>query len=220
VKKNWVKILLVLSSFVIIVVSLVAIWYVRKHRDAYTINSVRPKEFPEILIVPEDAQRTDYSSPADTRRAAHTYRVSYEVNDPYPSARTYAFITDRLTSNGWRRLEYDLVSPHQPRFQVPLLPKYVDANVAKSYLPNDQGRNIFVLENRSEDWINSNNDEVITVNLWYYAELTTGKVYHDKVNVNLSYFGRESWLVSCVSRYKKLHPEEFNESATVPHIGK
>lgn len=213
--KKRVKILLVVSVFVIVVPSSLAIWYVRKHRDTYTINPVRPKDFPVILIVPEHAQRIDYSSPRDTRRAAHTYAVSYEVNDPYPSEGTYTFVMERLTLNGWRRLEYDLMNPHQPRFPVPLLPQYVDANIAKSYLPKDQKKNLFALENRREDWVNSN-DEVITVVLWYYGDLVTGRIYREKVNVNISYFDCKSWIGPYILRYKKVHAEEFNEVTTAP----
>lgn len=218
-KKKWVKILLALSVSVIIAASLGVIWYVRKHRDSCTINPVRPNDFPEILIVPENAQRIDYSSPKEPQRVSHIYRVSYEVDDSYPSEVTYAFIKDRLITNGWRRLEYDLMNPHQPRFPVPLLPQYVDANIAKSYLPKDRKRNVFALENRREDWVNSD-DEVVTVVFWYYADLTTGKICHGKVNVNLSYFGRKSWLASWVARYKKLHPEEFNEGSPTSQTGK
>ena len=213
-KKDWVKILLAFFSFVILAIFLVSIWYMKKHRDAYTINPVRPKEFPEILIVSEDAQRIDYSSPADTRRAAHTYMVSYEVNDPYPSERTYDFITKRLTSNGWQRLRYDLLNPQSPLWQAPFVPEYLDPNTVDILFPKRKQKGSYPVLWRKENWIKY--DDYIIVTLSYFADLSTKKVDRDRLHVGLEFFGRDSWIKPWILKYKQIHPEEFDEGTSVP----
>jgi len=189
--KKWVKVLIPLSAFVVIVCSAVAIWYVRRHHDVYTIHSIRPKDFPEILIVPEQAERVDYSSPSNTHRAPHTYRLSFVKKDPYPSENTLNFIREHLQSNGWQRLKYDLLNPHSPLWQAPFVPEYLDPNTVDILFPKRKQKGNYPVLWRKEDWIKD--DENINVALYYSSDLTTKKVNRDRLYVNLSSFGRKSW---------------------------
>jgi hypothetical protein len=131
------------------------------------------------------------------------------VKDPYPSENTRKFIREYLRSNGWQRLNYNLMNPDKPLSKRSLslfLPP--DAN----FIPPEEQKEDWPLV-WEENWVKDN--ESITV---YLAHLEPGtkQVCRDKVCVSLVLFDRKSWIVSWISRYKKLHPEEFKEGAAVP----
>jgi hypothetical protein len=204
--KKSTKALFFLCVLVVTVFSALAIWYVWRHHDIYTIHPIRPKDFPEILIATEHAEKVDYQSPSTTHCAPHTYQLSFVTKDPYPSENTRNFIREYLRSNGWQRLNYNLMNPDKPLSKRPLslfLPP--DAN----FIPPEEQKEDWPLV-WNEDWVKDN--ESIRVHL-LHLEPGTEQVCRDKVCVILVLFDRKSWMVPWISRYKKLHPEEFNEVA-------
>lgn len=210
------KVLLILCVLVVTVCSAVAIWYMRRQHDVYTIHPIRPKDFPEILIAPEHTEKVDYSSPSTTHRAPRTYSLSFVVNDPYPSKNTRNFIEQHLISNGWQHLNYLLLNPDVPvQYSNPILYQiWRDINELDKH-NRDKGE--WPLRWR-DDWLNKNNEHISI--FWGYVPRikdiiippTEENLDLNRLEVNMTFFERDSWVRPHILRYKELHPEEFKES--------
>jgi hypothetical protein len=203
--KNYVKLflsLLIIAGFLLPV----GVWYIMTKREIYKPNPTRPKDFPEILIAPEHAISLDHSIPS--RRVPHVYGLSFVVHDPYPSKDTRNFIKEHLTSNGWQRLNYELLNPNNaiaPPSET--MPQSLPSHTMNFLQKQGYQR----IPWSKEDWV-SKDDEYINVILCYSVDLATTEVHRDKPYVNLSLFERESWVRHFILRYKELHPEEFESS--------
>jgi len=198
------------------------LYLARKH-NTYKPNPVRPKDFPRILVAPEGAISLDYSAPSNSLRASRTYRISFIIDDPYPSEKTRNFMERHLRANGWQHLKYHLMNPDVPsEYPNVLLYKfYRDTNKLNEYTkekcraPKPKGRD-WPLK-WMEDWL-SKNDERIDI-FFEYVPFTDEKDVPDaeenvdlnRLYVNWTYFARDSWVRSHVLKYKELHPEEFSE---------
>jgi hypothetical protein len=58
----------------------------RTEQPVYEPNSVRPDDFPAILVAPGFGDVIDYA--AQPRSAPGTYGLKFEANDPYPAEDT------------------------------------------------------------------------------------------------------------------------------------
>jgi hypothetical protein len=210
--KKQPKLMLTLAAFVAFFCLAGVFWYFVAKGESYKPNPIRPKDFPEILIAPEHATLIDHSTPSNSRRVPHTYDLCFLVNDPYPSDDTYRFIEEHLSLNGWQRLKYDLLNPHSSHSQPTTLPKYLDPETVNMLIPKGKQKGDYPINWREEDWVNKD-DEHISVFLYYSADLATKEVHRDKIYVNMTLFGRESWIRTYILKYKKLHPEEFSKDA-------
>jgi len=183
------------------------IWYLYKYNKPapYKPNPIRPQDFPEILIPPDGAVSIDYSSPSNSDLPPHTYSLSFQVHDPYPSDKTRNFIEEHLRSKGWKRLNYDLMNPHVPTEYPPILYDLLQAtNSLEKYKKEDDKYITWM-----EDWVNEQ-EESISVSV-SCADPSKKMEHRNKPFVDLTFFGRESWIRPWISKYKELHPEEFDK---------
>jgi hypothetical protein len=203
------KRLLLIFGCVAVVLCLVAVgWYLAVERGDYKPNPIRPKDFPEILVVPESAEAVDYFS--GRGKVKGVYGVSFVAKDPYPSEDTCNLIEKRLISNGWQRLNYRLLGPRTPRFEPGPIPPRLDSASVDFVIPKEKQKGVLALKLREEDWVNRD-EELISVFLSYSADLATKDVDRDEVFVDLTFFERESWVRPYILRYRELHPEEFQD---------
>jgi hypothetical protein len=179
----------------------------------YTPDPVRPANFPEVLVAPEGALLIDHATPAESRSAPDTYSLGFEIRDPYPSEKTRTFVETHLTEKGWQRLDYQLLNPDVPReYGHPLLYKlYSDSNNLDKYPRKDPL--LF-----KDDWV-SKEGQHIGVMAYYYVNLKTKDVDYNRLFVNMSLFGRQSWVYPRILEYKRLHPEEFEDPNEQPSAG-
>ena len=206
--KKSIKFVVILTASIAVVISL----YLIKKEKVYKRHPIRPVDFPEILIAPEWAVSLNHSTPSNTRRVPDTYGLNFIVHDPFPSEDTRNFIKEHLSSKGWLRLNYHLQNPQVPLSLGPLGLKW----------PKRKGENKEWPIYWMEDWL-SKDDESIKV-ICAYGRLNKNEPNSFELdlnilNVNFAYFGRESWMSGVISKYKELHPEEFDESndANEPH---
>ena len=163
----------------------------------YVYHSVRPDDFPEILIPPDNAEAIDYSAPSNSRRAPHTYELRFMVNESYPGENTHVLIENRLISHGWKKLKFNLLNPGYPARSD----EWIDyAQMA--------GSKIKYLE-LLQQWI-SNKDETIFLTMDYLQKKNHEKDL-DKLYVDLSFLDGHSWVRPFITKYKELHPEEFDD---------
>jgi len=167
-----------------------------------SLNSVRPKNFPEILIVPEIATDIHYSTPLNTKRVRDTYGVSFFIKQSFPSKDVSDFIAKHLKENGWYCLEYQLLNPRIIKSE-----RIFDLDCIA---PEHKGKPL----RWDQDWIKESDGstEVISA-IFSYIDLPKKEVHLDKLFVILSFFGDESWIVPEVSKYKRFHPEEFDSAS-------
>jgi hypothetical protein len=207
--RNRLKLLLTLGIVVTLLCFLSVVWYVRVKPNIYKPKPIRPNDFPEILIAPENSVLVDHTVPSVSGSVPHTYGLSFIVHEPYPSDDTHKFIENHLSSNGWQRLNYDLLNPYSPAAQTRAIPEFLDPQTVNMLFPKGKQKGVYPGMWIKEDWIKD--DEYIGVSLSYAAELDTKRVQRDKVYVNLSFFGRKSWIRPYILKYKELHSEEFGE---------
>ena len=198
------KLALILLILVAISCLVCAIWHLMVKPEIYQPNLIRPKDFPEILIVPESVQKVDYRSSS----TVGAYSVTFIVHDPYPSEETQTFIKKHLKSHGWQRLNYHLLNPDVPASCTPLL---------RIKWPRPEGRKGDQPVRWMEDWLNANN-ESISVDCTY-ALLNENELDLNRLDVHLTFFERNSWIHRYVLRYKELHPGEFAESTAAGQFG-
>lgn len=223
--KTHTKLFSVLLVFVGLLFLACAIWHLIEKYNTYKPNPIRPKDFPEILVAPEAAVSLDYSTPLNSKRAPHTYSLSFIVYDRYPSEKTRNFVKEHLKLNGWQRLNYHLLNPEVP-IEYPnvlLYELYRDANASEKercQAPKPTGGDWPL--RWMENWL-SKNDEHIDIIFEYvpldgekHAPPTEENLDLNRLYVNMTFFGQDSWVHPHISRYKELHPEEFDES-TVTH---
>lgn len=203
------KLMLTLAAFVAFFCLAGVVWYFIAKGESYKPNPIRPKDFPEILIAPENAILLDHAAPSGSRSVPHTYGVHFVMDDPYPSDYTYKFIENHLSSNGWQRLNYDLLNPYSPAPQVCTVPERLDPETVNMLFPKRKQKGNYPCTWRKEDWVKDN--EHISVILCYAADLATREVHRDKIYVNMTFFGRESWIRPHILKYKELHPKEFRK---------
>lgn len=203
--KNHIKLLLIL--LVVALVFLGFFWQLRIRQKPYEPNPVRPKDFPEILIVPESAERIDYHS----NKTHGIYGLSFVVQDPYPSKNTRHFIEERLSSKGWTRLDYHLLNPDVPaKYPNPLLyDMHKDSNSLYEYDMQESMPYSWI-----EDWLNKNYETVSVICGYIPPEEAKGEL--NKLGVNLTFHSSESWTRDWISKYKELHPEEFENLSRNP----
>ena len=163
-------------------------------------TSIRPDDFPEILIVPKEATEVRYSTPSNTKRVHDTYAVYFYIKQSFPSKDISDFITEHLVNNEWCCLEYQLLNPGIPQservFDLDCIP------------PEHKGE----LLRWDQDWIKESDGSISVIRtLFSHIDTPKEKVHLDKLLVILSLFGDESWIVPAVMKYKQLHPEEFQE---------
>lgn len=197
--------LLVLAFFCLVAVA----WHLTVKRNTYKPDPIRPKDFPDILIAPENAVLIDHSTPSKSQCAPYTYNLCFAVKDSYPSEDTYRFIHDHL--KGWRRLKYQVLNPHHPYPNPRTIPEYLDSEIVNMLFDKRKQRWNYPVVYRQQDWV-SENDQHVSVMLYYRADLATKKVHRDKVYVDLTLFERESWILLYIVRYRQVHPEEFQDS--------
>lgn len=206
-KKNAKLILIILLIFTISLCFVGVIVQFRSKQRNYEPHPIRPKDFPKILIAPENATSLDHSVPS--WQVPNVYSLHFRIEDPFPSDTTREFIENHLRANGWRKLKYHLLNPHVPaEYPNPLLyDMYRDTNGLNEHDPEAEKNRFFMWR---QDWVNKN-DENISVTLTC-ADSVRKQVYHDKPQVSLVCFKRDSWIRTEVLRYKKLHSEEFAET--------
>ena len=183
----------ILTATVLFCINLIPRKYIR--------NPIRPKDFPAILIHPQNAYDPHFSTPSNDRRAKYSYSLSFFVGEPYPSEAVRNFFNNHLTSNGWQKLKYDLLNPNTSIYTNPLLPNL------KTKLP-DGTEGKWPLHCK-EDWI-GNEEENISI-MFYYGPNQEGKLDLSRIYVNTTLFKQRSWINPYIKRYKKLHPGEFEQ---------
>jgi len=73
----------------------------------------RPEDFPDALVVPDDAYDTTYViSPAKGDRPAG-YALFYEIDQPYPCDALISNMAGLWTDQGWHKTLYDLFDPNE-----------------------------------------------------------------------------------------------------------
>lgn len=204
---KWLRMLLPVFVFLCLAG---VVWQVITRAKTYRPNPIRPEDFPEILIAPAKARLVDHATP-DSGCVPHVYFLCFVIDDPYPSDDTYDFLDKHLSSNGWRRLKYQVLYPHVPPPAPPRVPEFLDPEIVNFLSPKTSQKGMRPCMYRKEDWIGKN-EELIRVFMYYSADLATKQVHRDRVYVNLNFFGRESWIYRDILRYKQLHPEEFEKS--------
>lgn len=185
-----------LIIFVLIGLALIClltfIFFSQRYFPTYERNAVRPNDFPQVLIAPENAESVDYSSPSsNSRRAPDTYRISFAVKEPYPADNIRQFIQTNFISHGWRKLNFTILNPTTKPLWT----------VDKIKTPGME------VHQWQEEWVNDK-DETIKVIL-DYSFPQDGEKDFNSLSIYLALFGKDSWKKHYISRYKELHPEEF-----------
>lgn len=168
------------------------IWHSKKAPSAYEPNPVRPENFPEVLVVPEEAESPDYVTP----RIPGVYSLTYLVEETYPGVATHPHISQHLLLHGFRKLAYDLLNPKFSDQQRWTIDDTIRTDKTKKHW-------------LSEHWINEQG-EVVSVILAYNSPVE-GIPEPNKLYVNLCFFEKDSWIRLHVVKYKKLHPEESHK---------
>ena len=221
-KKN-VKLRISAIIIIAILLTLIVLYFVSK-QDNYEPHPVRPKDFPEILIAPENAVLYDHSTPADSKRAQNIYDLTFLIKNTYPSEETRNFYHEYLRSRGWRKIKYDLLNLYGPsRTPKRPLPKQIPDIALKNFIKETKKqkggketikRGIFPISWSQEEWLNNDN-EYISIHFSYSADLHTGEVNHNKLSVYISYFQNDTWIYPYILRYKKMYPEEFEDANNI-----
>ncbi|MFC1737986.1 hypothetical protein ACFL1G_02930 [Planctomycetota bacterium] len=166
-----------------ILLLLTAILLLILHSNPYKPNPIRPVNFPEILVVPEEANDIDCSREKDG-----FYGVSFTINEPFPFEKTRDEIHKHLESFGWKRLKYHIMNPE---------------------VSADSDAFGFIKQpfRTTEDWLDQNDNSISL----YYTSVKTNEDEIDmsKVHVIMHYRDRESYMKTWILKYKKLHPNEF-----------
>ena len=201
--KNKVVLFLLASIVVFFLVASIT-WVVISRFYGYKPCSVRPDDFPSILVAPENAEWLDHSTPEISKCAPYTYGINYIIHDPYPSEKTRQFINNHLKSNGWQRLKYHLMNP---KSFLAKDPKLLGIGTSEPNLvPLEEQASNWPYYKWMEDWINKDG-EIVMVSISYGSkQLNLATPF-----INMSLFKKESWITHWVFRYKKLHPDEFEQ---------
>ena len=216
-------VVLIMGSAVLLGVLLIGIsvWYSSAREQILPFIPVRPADFPEILIAPENAVLIDHSTPSKGWTGRGRYFLKFAVEDPYPSAATRAFIEDHLRSNGWQLLRGDVLNPQLGPHLQRDLPEYIGAEALDAlckWIGHRTGHHYTMWF--KQDWLNNHN-EYIGVTYQCAYDLSTGKRDNNNVYVDMDFSNRESDMQPWIERYKAFCPEEFErekvtQDANVP----
>jgi len=158
------------------------------------LNSVRPEDCPDVLIVPEDAFSINYSTPSNSRCAPNTYHLGFMLREQYPAENIRNFFEKHLKSHGWRKLKYRLMGPELKA-----------GNWTVDSLPDSTTQT----RNWEGGWVNDK-DDVILIFL-EYSSRQTNENESNVLYVTFALYKKES-IKGFLSRYKHFHPEEFSGS--------
>jgi len=168
-------------------------WQMLPDNSPYVTD--RPDNFPEELVVPENATNVYYyDRKQDKRRGKEPfdYTLGFSLSDQPEVDNAYVYIEKRLTSHNWRKLKYLLFEPKVE-------------NNGQWHEQNETPSEIHI-KMRYDYWVNYKN-ELIGVNY-------TSIEYLDKSNDddNMFHISRSKPPEkpdSLINNYKQLHPEEF-----------
>jgi len=158
------------------------LWYHYAKDEIYKRkrNPIRPKDFPEVLTAPDNAELLDYLTPEggeSGKTAYDTYNLSYAVNDPYPSGQTFKYIEDRLRDYGWQRIRY---SVRYPTAELPAgwrsVPEYIERSQMELLSKNLRKWREIGFPWVRLGWIQEEKDEYIQVVLGYIVDIKSRKV--------------------------------------------
>lgn len=182
----------ILAIFVGVMFACWLTWRFKKVPSPYEPNPVRPENFPEVLIAPQEAESPNYVTP----KTPGIYVLSYFVNEIYPGANTRRRISQHLVSHGFRRLAYNLLNPHFSSQERWTIDDKVRPDKTKSHW-------------LSEEWINDQNEVVSAILVYRFP--VGGGPDPNELYVDISFFEKDSWMRVPVAKYKELHPEEFRK---------
>ena len=161
-------------------------------------SHIRPKDFPECLIPPQNALEVKYHTPSNSRIIKGAVSMEFKIDNPFPGEHTRKFIEDTLKRYGWFKLKHILFNP-----ELPVNQEWRIIEMRKE--PRLKFHEL------AECWMNKK-DEIINVVLIYdFLE-------NDEPDLNTLYvtegFAAEgdTWKHPFAVKYRKLHPEEFESS--------
>jgi len=140
------------------------------------------------------------------------YAVSFSVDEPYPSEHTRGFIENLLETNGFQRLKHRPFRPFGPAPKPSRVPEYLDSETMDLVIPKDKQKGLRSFPWIQEYWLNKKN-ELVSVYLYYIADLETKKVDRDRLYANVTLFQRRSWMQPWILKYKELYPEELEDNS-------
>ncbi|MCF7956422.1 MAG: hypothetical protein K9M75_11510 [Phycisphaerae bacterium] len=151
--------------------------------------------FPEYLKPPEGAYDLEYSS-----GPKGSYVLAYKFKEELPSRKFIQNINSTINSNGWFRTKYSVMNPQ--------------TQVRNSWVKEDFVPKGVTLRTWIQEWLNDK-DECLTLAI----SDTSSSPDPDKrldMFIVLCYYKNDSDMQSVISRYKKIHPEEFTEKSDNP----
>lgn len=189
-KRN--KVIIIASGLCLLLLAL----YLMTNRDVHDAITVRPDDFPDILIAPEGAELVNFLSPSNSGTVKGSYHLWFLIKDPYPAEDTRKFIEKHLSSKCWKSLNYSLLNPH-----LPMHGEWVQ------YTEN--GEEVEIKE-WMQDWLNTKGESIKVI--LQYRSLSGNEQEPDSLCVSLLFAESNARQRPWVLKYKELHPEEFEES--------
>lgn len=183
-------------AFIVCLCLLLLALYLMTKRDVYDAITVRPNDFPNILIAPEGAESVAFLSPSNSDIIKGSYHLLFLIKDPYPAEKTRKFIKKHLSSKCWKPLNYSLLNPH-----LQMHGEWVQ------YTEN--GEEVEIKE-WMQDWLNAKGDSIKVI--LQYRLLTGNEQEPDSLCVSLLFAESNARQRPWVLKYKELHPEEFEEN--------
>ena len=189
-------------------------------------TSYRPENFPDILIPLDGATEVRYLSPETGRIVKGTYLISFGLDEEYPASKTIEKIQRYLQSQDSIQVKGSVLSDLTSvkviegegfSKRVGDISDEFKKSLKQSERPTEtqwQKPNPMadyadiIYSTWSEEWITQDDGLVSIVLQYYFPQKGNGD---KQLSVQISLFTPSSWKYSHVLRYKKNHPEQFND---------
>jgi hypothetical protein len=154
-------------------------------------TTVRPPNFPDVLVAPDNAYDVLYSSPSGSSALAGTYYMSFRIREPFPGTESRAGIEEHLRSQGWRKLMFDLLNP-----------QFLHTD---SWNPQADETGKMVGKFMIQDWLNQKGESIRVIHA-YGLDLQSNL---DHLYVTIFFYEQYAWPREFIELYRQHHPTEF-----------
>ncbi len=204
--KSYGKLIRASIAVVVCLCLLLFAWYLMTKRDVYDTITVRPDDFPDILITPEGAESVTFLSPSNSDIVKGNYHLWFLIKDSYPAEQTRKFIEKHLSSKCWQPLNYSLLNPH--------LPMHVE------WVQYTESGEEAEIKEWMQDWLGTKGESIKVI--LQYRSIPGNEQEPDSLWVSLLFAESNERQRLWVMKYKDLHPEEFQEITDVskPNVQK
>ncbi len=154
-------------------------------------TTVRPPNFPDVLVAPDNADEVLYSAPSGSSALAGVYYMSFRIREPFPGTESRAGIEEHLRSQGWRKLMFDLLNP-----------QFLQTD---SWSPVADATGKVVAKSMGQNWLNQKGESVCVIHDYGLAPQYDPHCLH----VTIFFYEQYSWPRKFIELYRQHHPTEF-----------